>query len=116
MENNILGLTLYFFPVIFLSKKKRALHHGMRKLRGLKVRRYTAYLIDLNKYLASFSRGKLSDKIGVTELNESFLDSMPNRWTKQAYVQRFACESILFTKNKLISFDTFILRSLSMKV
>ena len=71
----------------------------MRKPRGLKVRNYAARLIDLNEYLASFPGAKMTDKIGVTELNEGFLDSMPNSWSKQAYVQVFDCKYITFKKN-----------------
>ena len=37
-------------------------------------------------------------KISVTELNEILLNSMPNRRSKQAYVQGFYCESITFKK------------------
>ena len=39
MKNIILGLDFYFFPMNLLSKKKRAMRLGMRKPRGLKVRR-----------------------------------------------------------------------------
>ena len=67
VEYIIKGLALYFPPVNFLSKQKRAMCHGMKKPRGLTVRRYTASLIDLNKYLASFPRAALADKIVVTE-------------------------------------------------
>ena len=70
----------------------------MRKMRILNVRRYAARLIDLNKYLDSFPGGKLSGKLGVTELNELFLNSMPNTWIMQAYVQGFYCESVTFKK------------------
>ena len=40
----------------------------------------------------------MADKIGVTELNEILLNSMPNSWYKQAYVQGFDCEYILYKK------------------
>ena len=33
------------------------------------------------------------------ELNEKFVNSMPNSWIKQAYVQGFDCESINFEKS-----------------
>ena len=39
---------------------------------------------------------KISEKICVTELNEHFLNIIPNSWNKQAYVQVFDCESITF--------------------
>ena len=40
----------------------------------------------------------MTDKIGVTEINEILLNSIPNIWYKQAYVQGFDCESITFKK------------------
>ena len=70
----------------------------MKKTNSLKVRRYAARLIDLNEYLASFTRATIADKIGVTELNEIILNSMPNSRSKQAYVQVCDCESISFLK------------------
>ena len=48
-----------------------------------------ALWIDLNEYLASFPGTALTDKISVTELNEIRLNSMPNIWSKQAYVKGF---------------------------
>ena len=75
------------------------MRRGMRKPRGLKVRRYTACLIDLNDYLDSFPEATLSDKIGVTELNGILLNIMPNSWCKQADVQGFECESISLKKH-----------------
>ena len=68
------------------------------KTRSLTVRRYAACLIDLNEYLASFLGATLTDKIGVTKLNEILLNIMPNSWSKQAYVQGFDFESITFKK------------------
>ena len=38
----------------------------------------------------------MDDKIGVTELNEIILNSMPNSWSKQAYIQEFDSEYISF--------------------
>ena len=55
-------------------------------------------LIDLNVYLASFLGATFSDKVGVTKLNENVLNSTPNISSKQAYVQGFDCEYILFKK------------------
>ena len=40
----------------------------------------------------------LTDKIRVTELNEILLNSIPNIWSKQAYVKGFDFESITFKK------------------
>ena len=41
----------------------------------------------------------MNDKIGVTELNKILLNSMPNSWSKQAYIQGLDCESITFNKS-----------------
>ena len=41
-----------------------------KKPRRLKVRRYSARLIYLNDYLASFKGATMTDKIVVTELND----------------------------------------------
>ena len=57
-----------------------------------------ARLIYLNIYLDSFPGSKLSENIGVTDLNEVFLNSMPNIWINWAYVQVFYCGSITFKK------------------
>ena len=65
---------------------------------SVKVRCSAARLIYLNEYLASFTGVTISDKIGVTELNEIILNSMSNSWSKQAYFQGFDCESISFKK------------------
>ena len=64
----------------------------MKNPRSLKVRRYAGRLIDLNEYLAH--------NMGVTEL----LNSIPNSWSKQAYVQSFDCETIYF-KNAANMFE-----------
>ena len=60
----------------------------------LKLRRYAVCLIDLNQYLALFPEATISDNMGVTELNEILSNSMPNSWSKKAYVQGFDCETI----------------------
>ena len=62
--------------------------------RELKVRCNSDCLTDLNDYLAAFQGAKASDNIGENNSNEIFLNSMPNRWSKQAYVQGFDCETI----------------------
>ena len=68
--------------------------HGIRKPRVLKVRCYADHMNDLNEYLAVFPGEKASDKICETELNKMFLNSMPTRYIRQAYVQGFYFESI----------------------
>ena len=92
-------LAQYFPPVNSLSEQKRAILSWMKKRRSLTVRRYAERLIDLNEYLASFPGADFTDNIGVTELNEILLNSMPNIWSKQACVQGFDCESITFKKD-----------------
>ena len=88
------GLVWYLF-YMNLIKKKKASNAPLYEIPcGKKVRRYEARLIDLNGYLASFPGSTMADKMCVTELNEIILNSMPNSWTKQAYVQGFDCELI----------------------
>ena len=75
------------------------MYSGMRKPRGLKISHYAYRLIDLNKYLALFPGGKLSERIGVVGINKILLNSMPNSWSKQSYVQVFDYDSITFNKS-----------------
>ena len=70
------------------------MNRGVKKTRSLKLRCYATRLIDLNEYLASFLGATLADKMYVTELNVILLNSTPNSWSKQAYVQCFDYESI----------------------
>ena len=58
-----------------------------------------ARLIGINEYLASFPGTNLVDKIYVTRLNEMLFNRIPNRWSRQAYVQGFVCKYILFQKD-----------------
>ena len=98
VEYIIKDLALYYPHVNSLPKGRRSMRRGMKKTRSLTVRRYVARLIDLNEYLASWTGETLYDKIGVTELNKLLSNSTPNIWSKQAYLQGFDCESILFKK------------------
>ena len=68
---------------------------GMRNFYGLKERRYTAHLNHLNEYLALFHE-RNDWKISMTDLNEILLNIMTNIWIKQAYVQEFYFEYIIF--------------------
>ena len=70
-----------------------------KKQTALTVRRDAPRLIDINEYLESFLGTTLNDKTGVTELKEILLNSMTNRWYRQAYVQGFDCKSITFKKS-----------------
>ena len=47
----------------------------------------------------------MADTIGVTEISEILLNSMPNSWYKQPYVWGFCCESIYF-KNSVNMFES----------
>ena len=89
MTSIILGLGTYFFPVDALSKQKRVMRRETSKPRGLKVRRYTDSLIDINEYLAVLHGEKVGEMFFMTELNQMFLNSMPNICSKQAHVQGF---------------------------
>ena len=99
VETIILWLALYFFPVKLLSNQKRAMRCGIRKQCRLKVRRYKASLINLDEYLALLLGEKRPHKIGVTELNGIIINSMPNSWIKQVYVQGYDCESVTVSKS-----------------
>ena len=84
----------------FLLNKNHAMRCRIGKPRGLKVRLSAACFIDSNEYLALFPGSTLSDKSGVTVLNEILLNIMPNSWSNQAYVQGFDCNYIT-KRNKL---------------
>ena len=91
------------------------MHRVMRKPRKLKVRLYAACLVDLNELLASFPWKKLTDNIGMVELNEILLNSMPNSWIKQAYVQVFTA-NLLLLKRLLMCLNPWIFLILFEKV
>ena len=95
VEDVIKGLAHYFYPIHSLFKKN-TMCRRMKKTRALTERCYAAPLIGINEYLASFLGANLNDKIGITELNKILLISMPNIWSRQAYVQGFYFESITF--------------------
>ena len=72
--------------------------HVLKPPHILKIRRHALRLIYLNEYLASYPGAAMTDKMGVTELNDILLKSMPKSWSKQAYGQGFDWESIYFKK------------------
>ena len=72
------------------------MRNGMRKPSRLKVIRYVASLVNLNEYLSVFPGSQISDKICVTELNETLLNSRLNSWSNQVYSQVFYCGSMTF--------------------
>ena len=55
-------------------------------------------MIGLNEYLASVTGDNIADEMSVPELNVILLNSMPNSWYKQMYVQGFDCEANSFKK------------------
>ena len=71
----------------------------MKKTGRLTAGSYAARLVDINEYLASFPGETLTDNIGITKLNEILLNSMPNSWYKQTYVQDFDCGYITFKRD-----------------
>ena len=87
-ENYYFRVSFVLFPCEFSIK--------VRKPRGLKVRRYANPFVDLNEYLDFFPGKTLPLKIGVTESNDILINSLPNIWSKQAYVQVFDCDYITF--------------------
>ena len=91
----VLGLCTYFYPVNTLSNKKRKTHLIISNIRELKLRRYTNHMVNLNECLSVFSRDHSSDKIGETEFNKIILNGMKNKWIKKSYAQGFDGEKLL---------------------
>ena len=87
-ENYYFRVSFVIFPCEFSLK--------VSKPRGLKVRRYANPFVDLNEYLDFFPGATLPLKIGVNELNDILINSLPNSWSKQAYVQGFDRDCITF--------------------
>ena len=68
----------------------------MRNSRKLKLRRCAPCIIGLNDYFDAFLGSKSNDKIGDMYLNDIHLKSIPNGWSKKAYVCSFDCETITY--------------------
>ena len=90
----IRGLAHYATPCEFSVKTEARNAPWNEKPGIITVICYATGLTDLNEYLSSFPGATLTDKIGVTELNEIILNGMPTSCYIQAYVQGFYCESI----------------------
>ena len=58
---------------------------GRRNPHKLKVIHYLAHMVELNDYLAIFTRSKESDKLRETELNGIILHITPNGCNRQDY-------------------------------
>ena len=71
-EPSHFGLRCVLFTLNALSKKNCRARRGMRKPRELKVRCYTAHLIDFNGYLSDFPGVKSSGNICEIELKNPF--------------------------------------------
>ena len=91
-----IGFSYVLFPINELSQKKCEICHGMRNIHKSRLGCYAPSKVELNGYLTVLPGGKENDKIGETEVNKIPLNSMPNRWIKQAYIQVFYCETITF--------------------
>ena len=63
LNQAILGLGKYFPHINVLPQKKYMMHHGMRKLKKLKLRHYTAFMVWLNEYLTVFPGEKANEKL-----------------------------------------------------
>ena len=72
------------------------MYHRRRNSCKLKVWRYTAHMFEPNEYLYIFPVLKEGEKIGEMEWNEILLNIISNGWIKQAYVQGFCFENIIF--------------------
>ena len=77
------------FSIRAMSKQKRAIRHGIRKPRSLKVRCYAARLIGLEEYLTMLPGANIRENNCVTELNGFLLNIMTNRWIKKTYLKIF---------------------------
>ena len=104
LKSIILGLGKAFPPVNALSKQKRTMRRGIQNPRGLKLRRHTAFMINLKKYLSVFPGEKASDKMCKTKSNIILLNCTNNSWIRQAYMQGFDCKTIAF-KNSVKMFE-----------
>ena len=54
----LLCLGTYLYPINYFSKQKWVMRCGTRKPRELKVRRYLAHMVKLNEYLDIFTSSK----------------------------------------------------------
>ena len=60
--------------------------HAMRKPQDIQLKRSSAQLTELNNYLPRFPGSRNSKKMGLEELNEILLQSVPSSWARQAYI------------------------------
>ena len=81
------GLLGYSPPINALSSQKRVMSRAMHKPQSLSFKRFTARLAELNDYLPLLPGSIKSNKVVPEELNEILLQSIPNGWAKQSYLQ-----------------------------
>ena len=84
---------------------------GTRKPRRLKVRCYTDHLIDLNEYLDMFPGPNMTDKIGLTEINDLKKIEFPIFGASKSMC-RYLTASILLLKMMLICLNSWTLWSI----
>ena len=87
----------------------------MSILCGLKVRHYANRLIDPNEYLDLFPGSKLTEIIGMTELNSFFLIACPI-FGGSRFLCRDMSESLLLSKSLLICLNAWRLMFVFTKV
>ena len=63
------------------------MRRGMRKPWELHLKRFNAWLIELNNYLILFPTSRSPKKIPSKELNKIPLHDVPNRWATKACIQ-----------------------------
>ena len=94
VEDIILELGLYLFPVNSISNQKRVMRRGTMKTRGLREICHADRLIGLDKYLYLLPGKKMTEKNGMTRINGTLLNGKPNSCSKHTYVQGFDCDSV----------------------
>ena len=66
----------------------------MKNPRSLKFIRYTACMNDINESFSVLTGSMEVNKDYEMRINKILLNSMPNRWSRQLFVQVFDCETI----------------------
>ena len=74
---------------------------GSRNPRGLKVRCYSAHLIEISEYLAVFRGENIGDKSCATELNEILLNSTTKIWGMLYILIRITFSSMQYSIEKI---------------
>ena len=93
----ILWLGTYFFPVHAPSKQKQTMRHGKRRPYALEVKIYSVPVTKLNGYLTVFMGSNQNNKIGDMELKITILHIIPNGWVSR-FLQSFDFEAVIFQR------------------